>query len=244
MSMTETVLVIGSGSDLAAELAMQYARQGARLYLMGRNEARLKQLESGLAQAGACEVHAMQFDILEYDRFCGLLGSLKHPPDVSIVAVGMMPSDAHSAEVAQEMMRVNAEAPAMVCERLAAYLSDLQHASVIIGVSSLAGIRGRASNYAYGAAKAAFTAYLSGLRNRYCGSPVHIMTVLPGFVRTKMIAKIHPPDFLTVDVETLAQRIRAAVNQRRNIVYSSWIWRWIALVFLAIPEPIFKRLEL
>lgn len=109
-------------------------------------------------------------------------------------------------------------------------------------ISSVAGDRERASNYYYGAAKAAMTAYLSGLRARLFSKNVHVMTVLPGFVRTKMIAHIQTPPKLTASPEQVEHDILKGMHKHSSVVYSKWIWRYIVLVIKHIPEIIFKRL--
>ena len=112
----------------------------------------------------------------------------------------------------------------------------------IIGISSVAGDRGRQSNYMYGSAKAGFTAYLSGLRNRLEKAGVHVMTVKPGFCRTKMTESLELPAALTAEPEQVASAIFNGLKDKRNVIYTRWMWRWIMLVIKCIPEFIFKKL--
>ena len=114
----------------------------------------------------------------------------------------------------------------------------------IIGVSSVAGERGRAKNYIYGSAKAGFTAYLSGLRNQLCKENIHVLTVLPGFMDTKMTAGLDLPKPLTASAETAAAQIFKAYKKQKNIVYVLPIWRHIMLIIRNIPEFIFKKLSI
>jgi short-subunit dehydrogenase len=111
----------------------------------------------------------------------------------------------------------------------------------IIGISSVAGNRGRQSNYIYGSAKAGFTAYLSGLRNKMYHSKVHVLTVLPGFVYTKMTEHLKLPKPLTANPEEVASAVFNGVKSRKNIVYVKWFWRWIMLIITSIPESMFKK---
>jgi hypothetical protein len=115
---------------------------------------------------------------------------------------------------------------------------------IIIGISSVAGERGRQSNYIYGSAKAGFTTYLSGLRNRLYHSNVHVITVLPGFVNTKMTADIKLPPLLTASPEQVADAIERAVTRKKNVVYVKWFWQWIMLAIKLLPENIFKKKNL
>ena len=115
---------------------------------------------------------------------------------------------------------------------------------IIVGVSSVAGYRGRQSNYLYGSAKAGFTAYLSGLRNRLYHSNVHVVTVNPGFVATKMTEGLKLPPLLTARPEQVAKSIFIAVERKRNVIYVLPVWRWIMFVIGLIPESVFKKLRL
>ena len=112
------------------------------------------------------------------------------------------------------------------------------------GISSVAGERGRATNYIYGAAKAGFTAYLSGLRNRLAKTGVHVVTVLPGFVATKMTEGMDLPLRLTAQPGEVADAIVRAVERKTDVVYVRPIWRLVMFVIRSIPEFIFKRMRI
>ena len=114
----------------------------------------------------------------------------------------------------------------------------------IIGISSVAGERGRKSNYYYGSAKAAFSSYLSGLRNRLHSSGVHVVTVKPGFVDTQMTEGMDLPKPLTAKPSQVAQSIYKAYNKKKNTIYVLWPWRWIMLIIKNIPEWQFKKMNL
>ena len=119
-----------------------------------------------------------------------------------------------------------------------------RRSGTIIGISSVAGDRGRATNYIYGSAKAGFTAYLSGLRNRLAGQGVHVATISPGFIATRMTAGMDLPEKLTASPEEVAEAILAAQEKRRDVVYVRPIWRLVMMVIRSIPEPVFKRLKI
>ena len=114
----------------------------------------------------------------------------------------------------------------------------------IVGISSVAGDRGRKSNYLYGSAKAAFTAYLSGLRNRLYDAQVHVMTVKPGFVATKMTEDMDLPEKLTAQPDEVADDIYNAQQKNKNVFYTKWIWRWVMLIIRSIPEWKFKGMNI
>jgi short-subunit dehydrogenase len=146
-------------------------------------------------------------------------------------------------EFAETVMRTNYLGPALLLDRLAALMEE-RGSGTIIGISSVAGNRGRASNYCYGSAKAGFTAYLSGLRNRLAKKGVHVITVKPGFVHTRMTEGMKLPALLTAEPEEVATRVLKADAHRCNTVYVRPVWRLIMLVIAHLPEFIFKRLSL
>ena len=114
----------------------------------------------------------------------------------------------------------------------------------IAGISSVAGERGRQSNYLYGSAKAGFTAYLSGLRNRLFREGVHVASVQPGFVYTRMTENLKLPPLLTAKPDDVAVAVYSAVSQSKNVIYVKWFWRWIMLIIKSIPEFMFKKMKL
>lgn len=141
------------------------------------------------------------------------------------------------------VLSTNFNAAAVVLEYYAG-LFERRKSGCILALSSVAGLRGRAGNYVYGSAKAGLTTYLSGLRNRLHASGVRVITVLPGFVNTKMIAHLSPPAVLVASAEQVAVAVFRAVHNQGDVVYVRWFWRWIMLVIRILPEGIFKRTRL
>ena len=115
---------------------------------------------------------------------------------------------------------------------------------IIVGMSSVAGDRGRGSNYIYGSSKSGFTSYLSGLRNRLNKSSVKVITVKPGFIKTKMTSHLELPKILTASPYDISNDIINSIKKGKNIIYSKWFWNWIMLIIKVIPESIFKKLNL
>ena len=151
------------------------------------------------------------------------------------------------------MIDVNFSAAVSVLNRFADYF-ELPHPALsqgervqryICGISSVAGERGRQSNYIYGATKAAFTTYLAGLRNRLQRSGVAVITVKPGFVDTSMTwGRLNPDSPLVAQPERVGRDIVRAIRKRKNVIYTPWFWAGIMLIIRLIPEPLFKRLRL
>ncbi len=140
-------------------------------------------------------------------------------------------------------MRSNYEGPASIFAVFANRFEE-RGQGTLVGISSVAGDRGRATNYVYGSAKAGFTAFLSGLRNRLAKTGVHVVTVLPGFVATQMTEGMDLPKKLTAEPEEVAEAIARAVSKKRNVIYVRSVWWLVMLIIRNIPEFVFKRLKL
>ena len=138
-------------------------------------------------------------------------------------------------------METNYTAPARL---LLAAARIMQPGSAIVGISSVAGDRGRASNYIYGSAKAGFSAFLSGLRNSLVKQGIHVLTVKPGFVATAMTEGMKLPPAITGQPEAVAADIIKAQTKGKDVIYTLWMWRWIMLIIRSIPEGVFKKLSL
>jgi decaprenylphospho-beta-D-erythro-pentofuranosid-2-ulose 2-reductase len=240
------VLILGAGSDIAVALARKFAAEGFGVQLAARNINRLFPLQSDLAirYNAACSLH--EFDAERPDTHAAFLESLPSLPDISISVFGYL-GDEQKAESdwkeCHRILQVNYVGAISILNQIAEKYAALGR-GVIVGISSVAGERGRKSNYLYGSAKAGFTAYLSGLRNRLFALNVHVLTVQPGFVYTKMTEHLKLPAPLTATAEQVAGAIATAVRKKKNIIYVKWFWRWIMLVIRCIPEPIFKKMNL
>jgi len=242
----EPVLILGGRSDIGLALARAYAAEGHAIQLAARDAATLAPEQSDIALRHRVGVTLHEFDALDPASGEALLDGLPALPGIAISVVGFLGDQETSArdmEAAARVLRSNFEGPALILARLANRFEARGH-GLLIGISSVAGERGRATNYVYGAAKAGFTAYLSGLRNRLAGSGVHVMTVLPGFVATRMTEGLDLPARLTTTPERLAARVLRAGRARRNVIYVSRIWWLVMAIIRAIPEPVFKRLRL
>ena len=155
--------------------------------------------------------------------------------------MGNQKSDENNLSNSALVIRTNYEGPSLFLGEIANHFEKRGYGS-IIGISSVAGERGRASNYIYGSAKSGFTAFLSGLRNRLHKSNVNVLSVLPGFVNTKMTHDLTLPRFVTAKVEKIANLIFIKKRQSKTIYI--FPWKFIMLIILSIPETLFKRLKL
>jgi hypothetical protein len=241
-----SVLVLGGSSDIGLAVAKRFAREGHPIQLAARQPQELEAEKSDIELRHGVKVTLHPFDALDIKSHENLVDRLPALPDVAVCAVGIMGDQKESERnpaAAILVMRSNYEGPANIIAILANRFEQ-RRAGTIIGISSVAGERGRRSNYVYGSAKAGLTAFLSGLRNRLANAGVHVMTVLPGFVDTRMTAGMNLPSALIVSPEALAETIYGAYRKKGDVVYSMTIWRLIMLIIKAIPESIFKKMKL
>ena len=245
------VLILGARSDIAMACARRFARAGHPLMLAARGGTEsgtegLQQAAQDLTTRHAVPVTCHAFDATDLDAIPGFLDSLPGLPGVVLCAVGVMGDQAESQRdpaAAACVIRTNFEGPALVLGALAERL-EARGTGTLIGISSVAGERGRASNYVYGAAKAGFTAYLSGLRNRLHGTGVRVITVLPGFVATRMTEGLDLPARLTAQPAEVAEAVFRACARGRDVVWVRPVWRVIMAIIRALPEQVFKRTRL
>jgi short-subunit dehydrogenase len=245
--MVRSLLVLGGSSDIGRATALRFAESGWRIFLAGRDREALQREADDIGARADATVSVHALDILDERSFEAFADDLPCLPDAILCVIGLIGTQ-RLAETdlahAHTIIRSNFEGPALIlgifAERLAA-----RGEGTIVGVSSVAGERGRASNYVYGAAKAGFTAFLSGLRNRFGKTRVRVVTVLPGFVRTRMTEGMKLPRFLTADPEEVAHAIfRAVFTKPREVIYVKPIWLIIMTVIRAIPERVFMKLRI
>ncbi len=244
--MSGTVLILGARSDIARACALRYAQGGYAVQLAARNAATLEPDAQDIRLRHGASVTCHDFDVLQTDGFAAFLDSLPALPDVVICAVGTMGDQAESQRdpaAAARVLRTNFEGPALILGLLAERF-EARGSGVIIGISSVAGDRGRASNYVYGAAKAGFTAFLSGLRNRLAKGPVRVITVKPGFVATRMTEGLPLNPRLTAQPPEVAEAIWRAQAKGRDVIYVRRIWRLVMAIIRALPEVVFKKTSL
>ncbi|WP_295123646.1 SDR family oxidoreductase [uncultured Chitinophaga sp.] len=241
-----TVLILGAGSDMAVAVARKFAKQKYDLQLAGRNVSLLEALKNDLNIRYGVNTEAVAFDALDFASHTGFYNSLAVKPDITICVFGYL-GDQEKGQAdwteAARILHTNYTGAVSILNVVAEdYAAKKQ--GLIVGISSVAGERGRQSNYLYGSAKAGFTAYLSGLRNRLFHQGVHVLSVQPGFVATRMTENLQLPGLLTAKPEQVAEDIYKAVNKKKNTIYTKWFWRYIMLIIKSVPEFMFKKLKL
>ncbi len=240
---------MGATSAIAEATAREFARRGeVMLLLVGRSGERLGAIAADLKCRGAAAADILVHDARDVTGFQGvvdtaakMLGGL----DAALIAHGTL-SDQHACEQSVELMltevEVNALSVVALCTVLANYFEG-QRAGIIAVISSVAGERGRQSNYVYGAAKSLVTTFLSGMRQRLRRSGVAVVTIKPGFVDTPMTAEFKK-GLLWASPERVAKAIVGAMLRGTPVVYTPWFWRPIMAVIRGLPESIFVRLRL
>lgn len=241
-----TVLILGARSDIAMAIAHRFARAGYKIQLAARNVDGLVADMSDIELRYKVDVSQHEFDALDTALHETFVKRLPVLPDIAVCAVGYMGEQAENerdTRAASLVVRSNFEGPASILAVLANHFEG-RGTGCLIGISSVAGERGRATNYVYGSAKAGFTAFLSGLRNRLAKKGVHVVTVLPGFVATKMTEDTDLPDKLTAQPEEVARAVLKAIQKKQNVIYVKPIWQLIMMIIRNIPEWAFKRMKI
>ncbi|MGF1454272.1 MAG: SDR family NAD(P)-dependent oxidoreductase [Alphaproteobacteria bacterium] len=257
----DPVLILGATSGIARALAISLAAAGHPLMLAARPPEALEPeaLEEEARQPEALEEEARalerrygvtvsihSFDALQTDSIEAFYDQLPVQPSIVVCAVGALPCQvkaAGGAERASKVVASNLLGPALYLEAAARRLVKCDGRTAIVGISSLAGERGRAKNYWYGAGKAGLTVVLSGLRQTYAGTKLLVMTVKPVYVATRMIKGKNTPRWLTETPEAIAERIHQGIIRRRRIVSGRWSWM-IMTVITTMPERLFEILPL
>jgi short-subunit dehydrogenase len=242
------VLIIGATSAIAEAAARLFAARGDALFLVARNRMHLDAVRADLLLRGAKSVDLAELNVNALDGHAAVLEqawSALGAVNIVLIAHGTLPDQSAcqaSPEVAVREFTTNATSTIALATAIAARL-EAQGNGTLAVISSVAGDRGRASNYLYGAAKAAVTAFLSGLRQRLAGSGVNVLTIKPGFVDTPMTAAFRK-GALWASPAQVADGIVRAIDRRRSVVYLPGFWRFVMLVIRHIPEPVFKRVKL
>ena len=246
----KTVLVLGATSAIAGAFCRRRAAAGARLVLVGRHGERLAAIAADLRARGASAVQTLVSDLAEMEgaeaRFAAMTGALG-PPDEVLLAYGVLGEQAAAQDSADETRRlidVNFTSAALWLQLAAKHLTADRRPRTLVVIGSVAGDRGRQSNYVYGAAKAGLDAFAEGLAHRLHGTNVRVVTVKPGFVDSPMTAHLDRSGPLWAKPEAVAAAIDRAVAKGQRIVYAPWFWRPIMTAVRAAPRPLFYRTKL
>ena len=243
----KSVLILGAFSDMALAIAREFAQNGYTPILAARKvQERLGDAVKDLHVRYQVDARLAEFDVLDTASHQAFYDGLGLKPDVTVCVVGYLGDQARARTDFAETRKIidtNYTGPVSILHVVAADYEQ-RKAGAIIGISSVAGERGRQSNYPYGSAKAAFTSFLSGLRNRLQPAGVPVLTVKPGFVRTKMTEGMELPPPVTADPGQVARDVYRAFARGKDVLYTLWMWRWIMFLIRCLPERMFKKMKM
>lgn len=243
--MNKTVFIAGASSGIGKSLAELYASTGVNIQIASRNAEALNSMAIELQNKYKVSVEVYQLDVTIQQSINDLSGQLITIPDVAICSIGYLGVDTRDFSNVSEINKiyaVNAEGCVSLLNVFAA-LFQKSGRGVIVGISSIAGDRGKSKNLFYSSAKAAFTSYLDGLRNELFHQNVHVITVKPGYVDTPMIKGLNLPSKLIISSDRAAVLIRKAIDQRKNVVYVPSKWKFVMWLINSIPEYFYKKIN-
>ncbi|MBL0341691.1 MAG: SDR family NAD(P)-dependent oxidoreductase [Bacteroidetes bacterium] len=243
--MNKTVFIAGASSGIGKSLAELYASSGANLQIASRNVDELNSIATELKSKYKISVEVYRIDVSNYQSIQDLSKQLIQVPDIVICSIGYLGIDTRDFLNVSEIHQIfatNAEGSIGLINVFAA-LFKKSGKGIIVGISSIAGDRGKSKNLFYSSAKAAFTSYLDGLRNELYHHNVHVITVKPGYVDTPMTKGLSLPSSLIISSERAALLIKKAIDHKRNIVYVPSKWRFVIWVINSLPEYFYKKIN-
>jgi len=245
--MAKKILAVGGTSAIMQAVLRHYAKEGAEIFVTGRSAQKLTALEKDLTVRGAA-VLSHHLDVTDRAEIknvvkeaCERLKSI----DVVLLGHGSLGDQAEAAqnyEKAEREIQINFLSYVQIITTLSRFLKK-QGNGTIAAISSVAGDRGRKSNYIYGCAKGALNVYLQGLRNELCDAGIRVLTIKPGFVDTPMTKDVKK-NFLFASADKAGQCIVNGIENNRDVIYVPVFWQFIMFCIKSIPEFIFKKLNL
>lgn len=242
------ILIVGATSAIASACARRWAKAGASFFLTGRDSLRLDQLSADLRGRGAKATFVFTMDVThvaDQRRMLAAAADRFECIDVALIAYGTLTDQAvceRDGEKIRDQMEVNCVSVMTLLSFLARQLEAQGHGTLAV-ITSVAGERGRRSNYIYGSAKAGLSTFCEGLNARLSRAGARVVDIRPGFIRTPMTSDIAFPAVLSASSEAAAQRITTGLNKRASVLYVPWFWRLIMLVIRMIPTRIFNRMN-
>lgn len=243
------ILIVGATSAIASACARRWAVDKGEFFLVARDAQKLQQVSADLLARGAGEVatHVMDAtDIAAHSVMLEYCLDTLQSIDICLIAHGTLPDQfacEQSADLTLAEFANNGTSVIALLTLLANQMA-VQRSGTLAVISSVAGDRGRPSNYLYGSAKAAVSTFCEGLRARMFKVGVHVMTIKPGFVDTPMNQGLALPTLLVAQPEAVARRIVAGIERKVSVLYVPGFWAWIMWVIRGLPQPLFKRLNL
>ena len=244
----KNVVIFGATSAIAHQTAIKYAMQEAHLTLVGRDIKKLEAVKGDILTRFKTEIDLVTQDAENFESHGEFLKELHEKLgtiDVFLVAHGTLPEQEEIQDSPSEIMKefkINALSVFSLTTVMAEIMEEQGHGTIAV-ISSVAGDRGRMSNYVYGAAKGAVSTFLQGLRNRMSHKGVHVLTIKPGFVDTPMTKDVDK-NFLFASAKQVGNGIYNAIESKKDVVYLPPFWKLIMMIIKLVPESIFKKLKM
>lgn len=245
----KNILIVGANSAIASACARLWSTEPASFFLVARNNDKLEQVAADLRARGASQVDTYSLDMNDLAVHETMLAEAFKQlgrVDICLIAHGTLPDQSvceQDVDLALREFSSNGLSAIALLTRLANRMEH-QRTGTIAVISSVAGDRGRPSNYLYGTAKAAVSTFCEGLRARLFKVGVHVLTIKPGFVDTPMTQGLPLPQALVATPERVAGDIVCAVKKKKDSVYTPAFWAGIMLIIRSVPTFVFKRLSL
>jgi short-subunit dehydrogenase len=242
------IIILGATSAIAEAAARLWAGEGAHLVLAGRNAGRLRAIADDLRIRGAAAVHVVELDLAAADARSELdsMAKLIGPIDVVLLAYGVLGDQAAAEQdpaAARTVLETDFLSAAAWCLAAANQLAA-RRAGVLIVIGSVAGDRGRMSNYIYGAAKGGLAILVQGIAHRLAPTGARAVLIKPGFVDSPMTAGIARKGILWSGPDLIAAVIKRSAERGGPIVYAPWWWHFIMSIIRHVPARIFHKTKL
>jgi len=242
------IIIIGATSAIARSTARLYAEQNSQIFLVGRDEGRLRELKADLELRGANSIENLTLDITNCNEHANVINKsiqfLGHI-DIAIICHGSLPDqkkcESNFREI-EKAININGLTTISFCTEISKQL-ELQKAGTLAVITSVAGDRGRQPNFIYGAAKSMVSTYLQGLRGKLLPFDVHVIDIKPGLVDSPMTAKFEKGALWSTP-ELVAIDIVSGIKKKRHTIYTPSYWRFIMAAVCSIPEVIFKKIKI
>jgi decaprenylphospho-beta-D-erythro-pentofuranosid-2-ulose 2-reductase len=245
----KNIIIFGATSTIAQAFSRLYAPQKASFFLVARNAERLDSIKKDLLIRGSSAVHIAVSDLNIIDNHRALIeeGLMKMGSiDIALIAQGTLSNQRDCETTVQttlDEIKTNFSSPVSLLTLLGGVMESQNQGNIAV-MGSVAGDRGRQSNYVYGSAKGGLAIFVQGLRHRLSVKKINVTLIKPGFVDTPMTAHLKKGGLLWSKPERVARDIDRAMRKGKSTCYTPWFWRWIMFIILCIPDWIFRRIRL
>ena len=232
-----SILIIGGNSDIGYATAKVFAKNLFDIHLVSRNVEHLNIKKDEIISLYKVNCKISHLDLLEEDQINMFFEKNTESPEVILIASGFLQQDEKNFE---KIIKINYLSPLKFIEKSLEKYQTQKILNTIIGISSVAGDRGKKKNSIYSSAKSGFSCYLDGLRQRAYSKGIHVVTVKPGWVNTKMTRNLNLPKFMTANVNSVGNEIFNSYKSKKNTLYVPRYWSIIMFIYKMVPEFIFK----